>query len=186
MGAAGQRGGGRSSQLLFCFALDDLWSKKTCRPKMIVDHRCYIHLRQSCLYFPLKCFIYQTKILDNSGYFWPFLAISGYFWLFLAIFDYFWRFLTTFDWLTDWPTAWPHDKLIKIGFRLIWFNIQWTKMNFELEWTWMTTLTTLTTWMNKLNRPQIDPCQPPMNWDELEGWEEAKGGMVITNFDPLF
>ena len=101
MGAAGQRGGGRSSQLLFCFALDDLWSKKTCRPKMIVDHRCYIHLRQSCLYFPLKCFIYQTKILDNSGYFWPFLAISGYFWPFLAISGHFWLFPAIYGHL--WP-----------------------------------------------------------------------------------
>ena len=68
---------------------------------MIVDHRCYIHLRQSCLYFPLKCFIYQTKILDNSGYFWPFLAISGYFWLFLAISGYFWPFLAISGYL--WP-----------------------------------------------------------------------------------
>ena len=30
------------------FVLDDLWSKKICWPKMIVDVRCYIHLRWSC------------------------------------------------------------------------------------------------------------------------------------------
>ena len=47
------------------------------------------------------------------------------------------------------------------GLRLIWAHLQSTKMNFDiLEWTKMTTLTTLTTWLNKQNRPQIDPCQP--------------------------
>ena len=42
-------------------------------------------------------------------------------------------------------------------------------------------MTTLTTWLNKLNRPQIDPCQPPMNWDELEG-KGRQRGVAITNF----
>ena len=42
-------------------------------------------------------------------------------------------------------------------------------------------MTTPTTWLNKLNRPQINPCQPPMNWDELEGGGRERGG-VITNF----
>ena len=65
-----------------------------------------------------------------------FLAIFwlfGYFWLFLTISDYYWLFLTISDWPTDHLTTWQIDKK---GFRLIWFNFQWTKMNFEeLEWT---------------------------------------------------
>ena len=28
---------------------NDLWSKQICRPKIIIGHRCYIHLRWSCL-----------------------------------------------------------------------------------------------------------------------------------------
>ena len=168
MGAAGQRGGGRSSQLLFCFALDDLWSKKTCRPKMIVDHRCYIHLRQSCLYFPLKCFIYQTKILDNSGYFWPFLAISGYFWPFLAISGYFWLFMAIYGYLWLFLATSGH-----FGHFWLFLAISGSFWLFlaisEYFWLFLTDLPTdrptdcLTAWQNAISRLQNVLSQLPIN-----------------------
>ena len=41
------------------FVLDDHWSKKIYRPKMIVDVWCYIHLRWSCL----------NMLLSGNGYY---------------------------------------------------------------------------------------------------------------------
>ena len=67
-------------------------------------------------------------------------------------------------------------------------------MNFdELGWTYVTHHNHpdhLTTWLNELNRPQIDQSQPPMNLDELSGGRGAprgKGvGVGYHNFGLLF
>ena len=52
--------------------LDDHWSKKIYRPKMIVDVRCYIHLSWSCfkndLFLSIKCVQYHlTAFSKNIG-----------------------------------------------------------------------------------------------------------------------